>query len=137
MLEPDFVQPLGLVVDALTLKEHGVEIFCVLESQPSMVPTLLDRGVQHVVYLVRSRLPSIQAAVAHVAMCRDAGAALQYSLLLMPRKMKVSEMHCGRSWCLPNPLKSCPVMFMRCHQPLVPHATCFPTNASHFSAADV
>jgi hypothetical protein len=29
VLEPQFVAPLGLVVDALTLKEHGVEM-CVL-----------------------------------------------------------------------------------------------------------
>ena len=26
VLEPEFVQPLGLIADALTLKEHGVEM---------------------------------------------------------------------------------------------------------------
>lgn len=92
VLEPHFVQPLGFIVDALTLKEHGVEMFCVLESHPGVISALVERGVRHLVYLFHSRIEAVQAAVTHITMCRDLGANFDYTSLIMPRKMKTCEL---------------------------------------------
>ena len=62
-----------------------------LENQPSVVSQLVDRGVRHLVYLLHSRIEAVQAAVAHVAMCRDLNAPFDYTTLVMPRKMKVRK----------------------------------------------
>lgn len=41
-----------------------------LDLLPSVVDAMVDRGVRHVVYLVHSRLETVQAAVAHIKMCQ-------------------------------------------------------------------
>jgi len=64
----------------------------VLETQPSIVSALVGRGVRHLVYLIHSRIEAVQAAVAHIAMCRDLGAKFDYTTLIMPRKMKTCEL---------------------------------------------
>ncbi|KAI7840820.1 hypothetical protein COHA_005466 [Chlorella ohadii] len=95
VLEAPFAAPLGLIADALTLKEHGVEVFCLLEPQPSVVDALLEKGVRQVVYLAHGRLDSCQAVAQHVKMCQSGGAraghAFDFSLLLMPRRSAVAE----------------------------------------------
>ncbi|KAL4424634.1 hypothetical protein ABPG77_002252 [Micractinium sp. CCAP 211/92] len=95
VLEAAFASPLGLVADALTLKEHGVEVFCLLEAQPSVVDALLDKGVRQVVYLAHGGLDTCQAVAQHVRMCQSgavrAGHSFDFSLLLMPRRTAVAE----------------------------------------------
>ncbi|PRW45043.1 vacuolar -sorting-associated 33-like protein [Chlorella sorokiniana] len=95
VLEAPFAAPLGLIADALTLKEHGVEVFCLVEPQPSVVDALLEKGVRQVVYLAHGRLDSCQAVAQHVKMCQSGGAraghAFDFSLLLMPRRSAVAE----------------------------------------------
>eukprot|EP00887_Chlorella_sp_A99_P004182 scaffold23.g4182.t1 len=92
VLESEFASPLGLVAEALTLKEHGVEIFSVLDGQPSVVDAFLDRGVRQVVYLVRSRMDSLRAMVRHVQLCQSVHpGAFEFTLLLVPRRSAVCE----------------------------------------------
>jgi hypothetical protein len=64
----------------------------VLETQPGVISALVDRGVRHLVYLLHSRIEAVQAAVAHITMCRDLGASFDYTTLIMPRKMKTCEL---------------------------------------------
>ncbi|KAL4448622.1 hypothetical protein ABPG75_005841 [Micractinium tetrahymenae] len=95
VLEAPFAAPLGLVADALTLKEHGVEVFCLLEAQPLVVDALLDKGVRQVVYLAHGGLDTCQAVARHVRMCQGGaargGQSFDFSLLLMPRRTAVAE----------------------------------------------
>ncbi|PSC67512.1 vacuolar -sorting-associated 33-like protein [Micractinium conductrix] len=95
VLEPHWAAPLGLVADALTLKEHGVEAFCLLEAQPSVVDALLERGVRQVVYLAHGGLAVAQAVAQHIKMCQSggsrAGHTFDFSLVLMPRRTAVAE----------------------------------------------
>ncbi len=63
-----------------------------LESQPGVISAIVDRGVRHLVYLLHSKIEAVQAAVAHIAMCRDLGATFDYTTLIMPRKMKTCEL---------------------------------------------
>lgn len=95
VLEASFASPLGLVADALTLKEHGVEVFCLLEAQPSVVDALLGKGVRQVVYLAHGGLDTCQAVARHVQMCQGgaarSGHTFDFTLLLMPRRTAVAE----------------------------------------------
>ncbi|KAI3426123.1 hypothetical protein D9Q98_008502 [Chlorella vulgaris] len=97
VLEACFAAPLGLIADALTLKEHGVEVFCLLEAQPTVVDALLAKGVRQVVYLTHGQLGACQEVAQHVRMCQQGGAAgggghtIEFTLVLMPRRTKVAE----------------------------------------------
>ncbi|RMZ54022.1 hypothetical protein APUTEX25_002599 [Auxenochlorella protothecoides] len=70
VLEADFAAPLSLLVEASTLREHGVELFGVLGDGSALASQLEDREIRQVVYLLHTRLESVHAAVAHVAQCR-------------------------------------------------------------------
>ncbi|EFN56300.1 hypothetical protein CHLNCDRAFT_144693 [Chlorella variabilis] len=98
VLEAGFEAPLGLIADALTLKEHGVEVFCLLEAQPSVVDALVDKGVRQLVYLTHGQLGACQAAARHVRMCQQGAAAVgggahsfDFTLVLMPGRTAVAE----------------------------------------------
>lgn len=63
-----------------------------MENQPSVVTALIDRGIRHLVYLLHSRIEAVQAMVAHVDMCRSLGASFDFTVLLMPRRIKVTPL---------------------------------------------
>lgn len=63
-----------------------------LESQPTVLPALQDKAVRHLVYLVHTRMESINAAIGHVRACQAAGTGFEYTLITMPRKTEVAEM---------------------------------------------
>ena len=65
--------------------------FFVLENQSNVVSSLVERGVRHLVYLIHSRIEAVQAAVAHVAMCRSGQSPFEYTVLVMPRHINTCE----------------------------------------------
>lgn len=64
VLEESYIHALGTVVEASTLKEHGVDMFCT----PDMDASCVDGGILHVVYLVHARIESVYDAATHAAM---------------------------------------------------------------------
>jgi len=126
VLEKWFIQPLGLIADAPTLKEHGVDMyvaffcdgvndddcaldvwincelslvdlfrFCTMEADPSIVTSLEEKGLLHVVYLVHSRMESIHAAREHAAACQRGKTEFRFFVIQIPREMKVSRSLCA------------------------------------------
>ena len=62
-----------------------------MEPDPSIASTLQEKGLNHIVYLVHSRLESLYAAKTHAAMCQRLDRSSKFHLFQIPRMMKTSE----------------------------------------------
>uniref|UniRef100_A0A1D2A473 Vacuolar protein sorting-associated protein 33-like protein n=1 Tax=Auxenochlorella protothecoides TaxID=3075 RepID=A0A1D2A473_AUXPR len=116
VLEADFAAPLSLLVEASTLREHGVELFGVLGDGSALASQLEDREIRQVVYLLHTRLESVHAAVAHVAQCRRlCSSPLEFAWLVIPRVVSLAPRMLERAGLLadvtllPTPLSWIPL----------------------------